>query len=171
MDELERLVGLYRTRKASSARSKLDVLIDLERVRDSRVVPFLLMVLADRDEREEVRIHIVRQLRTDTGVLVPSDRPVVSEALRDVLTDTSAAGLQLQAALALGDFVECEGVLSSLTALSLAQNASIDLRYAAFTSIERAGPGAQGIAVMRQIAADDALGNAARSVLSAWHTA
>ena len=38
MDELERLVNLYRTRDSSSARSKLDVLMDLERIRDPRVV-------------------------------------------------------------------------------------------------------------------------------------
>jgi hypothetical protein len=171
MDELERLVGLYRTRQAASARSKLDVLMDLERIRDPRVVPFLLLLLGDRNERDDVRIHIVRQLRSDTGVLVPSDRPLVSQALREVLTDTSAKNVQLQAALALGDFVEIEDVLSSLTALSLAHDESIDLRYAAFTSIERAGPGLQCIAVMRQIAEDEALGNAARSVLSAWNVA
>ena len=75
MDELERLVNVYRSRGASSARSKLDVLIDLERVRDSRVVPFLLLVLMDPDECEDVRIHVVKQLRNGSGVLVPADRP------------------------------------------------------------------------------------------------
>jgi hypothetical protein len=169
MDELERLVNLYGTRESSSATSKLDVLMDLERIRDPRVVPFLLTILGDRHEHEDVRVHVVRQLRYESGVLVPSDRPVVSTALRDALTDTSAETLRLQAALALGDFTENEGVLRALTALSLAHNESIDLRYAAFTSIERAGPTPQCIAVLRQIAHDDALGNAARSVLSAWH--
>jgi hypothetical protein len=169
MDELERLVNLYCTRESSSARSKLDVLMDLERIRDPRVVPFLLTILGDRHEREDVRVHVVRQLRNESGVLVPSDRPVVSTALRDVLTDTSAENLRLQAALALGDFTDIEGVLRALTVLSLAHNESIDLRYAAFTSIERAGPTPRCIAVLRQIAHDDLLGNAARSVLSTWH--
>jgi HEAT repeat protein len=171
MDELERLVNLFRTREPSSARSKLDVLMDLERIRDPRVVPFLLTILGDPHEREDVRIHVVRQLRNDSGVLVPSDRPEVSRSLQAVLTDTSVENLRLQAALALGDFTEIEGVLPALTALSLAHDASIDLRYAAFTSIERAGPTLQCIAVLRQIAYDDALGDAARSVLSTWHVA
>ena len=118
-----------------------------------------------------MRIHVVRQLRNESGVLVPSDRPAVTQALQDVLTDASADNLRLQAALALGDFTEVDGVLSALTALSLAHDESIDLRYAAFTSIERAGPTPGCIAVLRQIAGDDALGNAARSVLSAWHVA
>src|SRR5437016_4336514 len=136
MDELERLVRLYRMRESSPSRSKLDVLMDLERIRDRRVVPFLLTILGDPREREDVRVHVVRQLRNESGVLVPSDRPVVSRALRDVLADTSAENLRLQAALALGDFTDIEGVLSALTALSLAHDESIDLRYAAFTSIE-----------------------------------
>src|SRR5215471_15773818 len=50
MDELQRLVDLFNARAASSAKSKLDVLMDLERVRDPRVVPFLLQLLADRQE-------------------------------------------------------------------------------------------------------------------------
>ena len=171
MDELERLVDLYRTREASSARSKLDVLMDLERIRDPRVVAFLLRVLGDRQERDEVRIHIVRQLRNDSGIVVPFDRPVVSRALVEVLSETSVDNLRVQAALVLGDFTEMECVLPALAALSLAHDQSIDLRYAAFTSIERAGPTPQSIAVMQQIALDDALGSAARSVLWAWHNA
>jgi hypothetical protein len=45
MDELERLVDAYRVRASSSVASKVDVLMDLERIRDPRVVPFLLKVL------------------------------------------------------------------------------------------------------------------------------
>ena len=145
--------------------------MDLERIRDPWVVPFLRAILGDPHEREDVRIHVVRQLRNESGVLVPSDRPVVSRSLRDVLTNTSAENLRLRAALALGDFTEIEGVLTALTTLTLAHAESIDLRYAAFTSIERAGPTPQCIAVLRQIAHDDALGDAAQSVLSTWRVA
>jgi hypothetical protein len=169
MDELERLVNVYCSRGASSVRSKLDVLIDLERIRDSRVVPFLLQVLMDPDESEDVRIHVVKQLRSGSGVLVPADRPAVAKATGDVLADTSTKDLRLQAALALGDFTQIDGVLSSLSAVSLAADESIDLRYAAFTSIERAGPTPECIAALRLIARDETLGAAARSVLSAWH--
>jgi hypothetical protein len=171
MDELERLVDVYRARDAASARSKLDALMDLERIRDPRVVPFLLSVLADTRERDDVRMHVVRQLRNESGVLVPANRPAVSRALRAVVDDLAAGNVRLQAALALGDFIDVDGVLATLTELSLARDESIDLRYAAFTSIERAGPTPECIAVLRHIAGDDALGDAAHSVLSAWHVA
>jgi hypothetical protein len=169
MDELQRLVNLYGTRAALSAKSKLDVLIDLERIRDPRVVPFLLQILMDPCENEEVRIHVVLQLRGGSGVLVPADRPVVAKAIGSVLADPSPANLRLQAALALGDFIQIEGVLWSLGAVSLARDESIDLRYAALESIERAGPTPESIRVLHQIAQDETLGGAARSVLSAWH--
>jgi hypothetical protein len=169
MDELQRLVDIYLTRGSASAKSKLDVLIDLERVRDPRVVPFLLRVLGDPHESEDVRIHVVKQLRPGSGVLAPADRPAVAEAVVDVLANTSNEELRLQAALTLGDFTQIAGVLPTLSAVSLARDESIDLRYAAFTSIERAGPTPEGVAVLRQIASDETLGDAARSVLSAWH--
>jgi hypothetical protein len=169
MDELQRLVDLYRTRAAASAKSKLDVLMDLERVRDGRVAPFLLQVLIDRDEIDEVRIHVVKRLRNASGVLVPADIPRVAQALAKVLAEPSTEVLRVQAALALGDFAHADGVLSSLSAVALAREESVDLRYAAFTSIERAGPTPDCIAALREITHDETLGDAARSVLSAWH--
>jgi hypothetical protein len=169
MDELERLVDVYATRGASSVKSKLDVLMDLERVRDPRVVPFLLQLLTDPHESEEVRIHVMKQLRSGSGVLVPCDRAPVASALGDVMANISTEKLRVQAALTLGDFTQVDGVLLSLSAVSLARDESIDLRYAAFTSIERAGPSPECIAVLRHIVHDETLGEAARSVLSAWH--
>jgi len=84
-------------REPSSVKSKLDVLMDLEWIRDPRVVPFLLRVLRNPDESY--------------------------------------------------------------------------LRYAALTSIERAGPTPDCIPILREIARDEILGDAARSVLTAWRIA
>jgi hypothetical protein len=171
MDELDRLVNVYRVRASSSVKSRLDVLMDIEQTCDSRVVPFLLEVVGDRHESKEVRIYVVKRLRNGGGLLVPADRPAVANAIGEVLADKSNEELQLQAALTLGDFTEIDGVLPRLSAVSLARDESIDLRYAAFTSIERAGPTPECIALMRQITGDETLGEAARTVLSAWHVA
>src|ERR1044071_3115040 len=108
MDELARLVDLYTARQASAASSKVDVLMDLQRIRDPRVVPFLIQVLVDAHEYEEVRIYVMKQLRNGRGVLFPADRPAVAKAIADVLNvnESSAAELRVQAALALGDFTQ-----------------------------------------------------------------
>lgn len=171
MDDFERLVSLYRTRASSSVRSKLDVLMDIERIRDRGVVPFLLEVSCDGHESVEVRISVVKRLRNRHGFLAPADRQRVAKIVGEVLADASNAELRLQAVLTLGHFTDVDGVLSALSAVSLGRDESIDLRYAAFTSVERAGPSPESIAVMRQIASDETLGDAARSVLSAWHVA
>src|SRR6266702_2858491 len=49
MDEVEQLIEAFRTRGRSAAGSKLDVLMDLERLQDPRVLPFLIRVLSDRN--------------------------------------------------------------------------------------------------------------------------
>jgi hypothetical protein len=169
MDELERLVGVYRHRASASATSKRDVLMDLQRIRDPRVVPFLLKILRDGSEAEEVRIYVVKQLRYGDGLLVPADRPPVATAIGTVLSEPSPGELRLQAALALGEFVQVDGILATLGAVCFATDESIDLRYAAFTSLERAGPTSDCIAMLRQLTSDETLGHSARSVLSAWH--
>jgi hypothetical protein len=167
MDELERFVDAYRLRADASVKSRLAVLMDLGQLDDPRVVPFLLGVLGDAHEAEEVRIYVLKAVRN--GLVARGFRPRVAQAIRDVLFDRSTVELRLQAALALGEFVEIDGVLSTLSAVSLAQDESIDLRYAAFTSLEQAGPTRECVALLRRMSSDETLGNSARSVLSAWH--
>jgi hypothetical protein len=169
MDELQRLIDAYRLRSSSAASSKLSVLRRIEQIRDPRVVPFLLEVLSDPGEASEVRIHVMRQLRNGNGLVLSTERSVVAHAVSMVLTDEVAEQLRLEAALALGEFIHIDGVLSTLGAVALAQDESIDLRYAAFTSLERAGPTSESISLLHVIASDETFGNSARGVLSAWH--
>jgi hypothetical protein len=169
MDELQRLIDAYPTQAAASVRSRLNVLMTVEQIHDPRVLPFQLSVLEDRREAEEVRIYVLQQLRGAARLLRPSDRVRVAKAAGNVLADTSGPELRLQAALALGDLVDVAGILAGLNRVCLAQDESIDLRYAAFTSIERAGPTPKCIALLRHMTADETLGLSARSVLSAWH--
>jgi hypothetical protein len=75
--------------------------------------------------------------------------------------------LRLQAALVLGEFTDIPGTLAALGTTALAEE-PVDLRYAAFTSLERAGPAAECVALLRQLSGDETLGRSARSVLSAW---
>ncbi|MBV9168562.1 MAG: hypothetical protein JOZ81_00575 [Chloroflexi bacterium] len=132
-------------------------------------MPFLLEVLSDPGEVGEVRIHVMRELRNGNGLVLSTERSVVAHAISVVLTDEAAEQLRLEAAVALGEFIQIEGVLSTLGVVALAQDESIDLRYAAFTSLERAGPTSESISILHTIASDETFGNSARGVLSAWH--
>ena len=169
IDELQGLIDAYRLRSSSVASSKLSVLRRIEHIRDPRVVPFLLEILADPGEAGEVRIHVMRQLRNGNDLVSSTERSAVAYAISSVLTDRGAEQLRLEAALALGEFIQIDGVLSMLGAVALAQDESIDLRYAAFTSLERAGPTSKSISLLHVIASDETFGNSARGVLSAWH--
>jgi hypothetical protein len=150
----------------ASAAAKLDVLLDLERLRDRRVVFFLLQLLGDPNQPAEVRVHVLKRLRN--GPLTADDRVKFASALRQLLASGSSLDLRLQAALALGEFTEITGVLPALGALALEAYESIDLRYAAFTSLERAGPTTECVNLLRQLSNDDMLGCAVRSALARW---
>jgi hypothetical protein len=114
---------------------------------------------------------VLKQLRNGDGMalVAPGGRPAVARALTDTLVDDSSCDLRLEAALALGGFIDMDGVLSTLGAVALMHDESVDLRYAAFTSLERAGPTAECVNVLRQMSSDETLGDSARAVLAAWH--
>src|SRR5207253_10479495 len=166
MDDVERLIEAFRARSRWSVLSKLDALLDLEQLDDPRIVPFLLHVLADQHEPTEVRIHVLKRLRN--GRLQPADRQSVAEAVLMVLSDRSSPDLRLQAVLALAEFTSINGVPATLGSLALDSGETIDVRYSAFTSLQRAGPTVECVAVLRQLLVDGMLGRSARTLLSLW---
>ncbi len=166
MDEVERLIEAFRARAKSSVASKLDVLMDLGRLQDPRIVPFLLQVLGDRAEPIEVRTHVVKRLRN--GFPGAASRPSVAHAMTRVLADRSSADLRLQSALALAEFTDVEGVPRALGGVTLDVTEPLDLRYSAFTSLRRAGPTSESVSLLRQLTEDETLGRSARSLLSTW---
>jgi len=151
---------------ASSADSRLDILMDLERLDDPRIVPFLVGVLADETQAMDVRIHLVRQLRN--GRLTLAERVLVASFLGQLLRREGELELRLQTALALGEFTDVEGVLAALGTLALAPDEPIDLRYSAFTSMQRAGPTPECVALFQELSRDETLGRAAVNVLATW---
>ena len=166
MDEIAQLMKAYESRAAASVESKLGVLIDLEALRDPRIVPFLLRVLADRRQPTEVRIHVLKRLRN--GSLSPENRPLVAAAILHVISDRSNPDLRLQASLALGEFTDIAGALTRLGRLALDPDEPIDLRYSAFTSLQRAGATPECVALVRELTTDGVLGRSARRLLSLW---
>jgi hypothetical protein len=168
-DELERLVSVYQAQALACPSQRINLLADLQRIRDPRVVPFLLTVLLDKDEADDVRMYVMKELHSGTGVVGAANRPAVAQALRGVLAENSADDLRVQAALGLGEFTDINGVVSSLGVVCNTRYASIDLRYAAFTSLARAGPTPESVELLEALATDDSLGGASRSVLASWH--
>jgi hypothetical protein len=166
MDKADELMEVFRARAASAVSSKLDVLMDLERLGDERIVPFLLHVLADEHEPIEVRLHVLRRLTARP--FIPGRRLLVAEAVRHVAADRPSPCLRLKAALALAEFADITSVVTTLGGLALDPDELIDLRYSAFTSLQRAGPTAECVALVQQLSADETLGGCARSLLSLW---
>jgi len=166
MHDLDRLIETFSERPPVPIHRKLDVLLDLEQLRDLRSVPFLLKVLRDHQEPLEVRMRTIRLLRL---VQCPGDaRTDVGRELSELLLDHGNAELRVAAALTLAGFAELAGVASALGAVALDASEALDLRYSAFTSLERVGPTPDCAEVLRHLAQDEALGPSARSLLAMW---
>jgi hypothetical protein len=167
--EAQRYIDTFKAHATSSVRARLDVLLALERLHDPRIVPFFIQVLGDRGEPTPVRIRVLKRLRN--GNPIPEYRPAIAAAIVDVLDDRSSPDLRMQAALALAVFADFDAVAMALGGIALDSNEPIDLRYSAFTSLQRAGPTPECVEMFRQLSADEALGRSARSVLSSWRMA
>lgn len=166
MNQVQQLIARFKTRARCSAVSKLDALTDLERLSDPQIVPFLLQIVADRDELPEVRSHVIKRLRN--RALAPGDRAPVANTMSQILTETVDPDPRLQSVVALGEFTDVVGVLTKLEAIALDAAEPLDLRYSAFTSLERAGPTAESTEILRRLALDETLGGSARRLLSIW---
>jgi hypothetical protein len=169
-DDIDQLITEFRRRgSAASLAWKLGIVEDLERLPDDRIVPFLVEVLVDRRQPTAVRTHVLKRIR-NRGVR-PEENGRVAAALISLLGETSNAHLRTHAVLALGALNDVDGVLRVLGSIALDESAPLDLRYTAFTSLERAGPTEQSIAILRTLAHDEALGRTACSTLLAWRVA
>jgi hypothetical protein len=166
MDEVERAIRTFRARPNLSVVSKLDALMDIERPRDPRVVLFMLGLLTDELEPVEVRLHALKLVCPER--LTEGLRELAASAILRAVQNECPARLRLKATLALGEFADVDGVPSGLATLALNPDLALDLRYAAFTSLERAGPTPECVALLRQLLQDDLLGASAGSLLSSW---
>ena len=168
MDTVGQLMRAFRAvePRADSAR-KLDVLLDLERGEDPRILPFLLGVLSDGGEPESVRMSVLARLRD--APVADSQHRTIGDAIRQVLLTEPADGqLRLQAALALGKFTDVDGVVDALGVVLADAAAPMELRYNAFTSLYLRGPTADSLALLRRLRADETLGRCASGLLAAW---
>ena len=80
----------------------------------------------------------------------------------------SSPDVRMRAVVALGDFADVAEVVGVLGRIALDQAEALDLRYGAYTSVERCGPTPESIALLRRLLDDETLGRTARSALVAW---
>jgi hypothetical protein len=169
MDSVDRLIEAFSAEPALPIYRKLDVLLDLEQLRDPRSVPFLLKVLRNRNEPLEVRMRVIRLVRL---VRCPGGpRDAVGRDLSELLVDRGSSDLRVAAALTLAEFTELSGGTSALGSVALDASEPLDLRYSAFTSLERVGPTGECAELLRQLARDEALCPTAQSLLARWQLA
>jgi hypothetical protein len=167
MEQIERLIDAFNARaKPNYSTWKLNVLMDLAQCDGPRVVAFLATVVTDTEEPKDVRLDALRRLRE--ACHAPGERVQMAEASLQILSRQSPIGLRLHAALVLGDVVDVRDVLKAVAALAQDADEPIELRYTAFTSLQRAGPMPECRMHLQILSEDETLGPSARAVIRAW---
>ena len=167
MDEVARLIKAFGSRgRHDHALWKLDVLMDLGRLDDPRIGQFLVAVVMDAEQPPDVRSDVLRRLREVS--LSPCDRALAAGAGLYALAPGSDGQLRLHAAIVLGVFLDVQGVLGALGTLAADSCEPIELRYNAFTSLQRAGPSAACLDILQSLDSDELLGPSARALLDSW---
>lgn len=170
MDNVARLIQAFGSRgKHDHVAWKLDILMDLGRSDDARVAPFLAAIAADAEEPTDVRLDALGRLREAAIRSGSLDvRGIAANACLAVLPPPTPDRLRLHAALVLGDSIELTGVLTALGGLAQSASESIELRYNAFTSLQKAGPSSECLAILRTLTDDETLGQSALALLASW---
>ena len=167
MDQVDALIQTFESRgKSDQSLWKLDVLLDLCGLVDPRVVRFLAAIAIDLDEPLDVRVEALTCLRE--AARSPTDRLVAARAGLAALASGSNGQVRLRAAELLGSFVDIDGVLSALGALAAAEHEPTELRYNAYTSLQRAGPTRACVAIVQSLTGDETFGQSARALLASW---
>jgi hypothetical protein len=167
MDEVDRLIQAFWSRgKRNQSLWKLDVLLDLGRLADPRLVGFLGAVANDADEPRDVRLEALSLLRE--AAQSRCDRRAAAGAGLAALGAASDGQVRLRAAIVLGDFLDVDEVLDALGAVAAADCEPTELRYNAYTSLQRAGPGPACVAILRSLADDETFGQSARALMASW---
>jgi len=167
LGQIERLIRAFGARgKANQSVWKLDVLMELGSLDDQRVVTFLTDLADDAEEPTAVRIDALQRLRQ--APVTPGERGRVVAVTLGVLRTPADLGLRLHAAPVLGSYVGSSGVLEALDALARDIDEPLDLRYTAFTSLQRAGPTPGTLALLRGLSGDETLGPSARALVNTW---
>ena len=168
VDSVGQLILAFRAvEPRSDTARKLDLLLDLDRIDDPRVLSFLLGVLRDDGEPERVRVEVLSRLR-DVPLPDREHRRVGRAIGRLTLIESVHMELRLQAALVLGKFVDVEGVVDALGVVLMDEAAPPELRYNAFTSLYLRGPTVDTVELLTTLTSDETLGPCAGHLLRAW---
>jgi hypothetical protein len=145
---------------------KLDALLDLDGFDEPRVAHLMLDVLADPRQPDAVRKAVLAGVRERR--FLRSERVLAARRVTQLLCEPADSDLRAQAALVLGELTDVSGVIAALEAVAAEPTESFDVRYAAFTSLERAGATPECVAVLVRLSDDETLGQSARAMLRAW---
>jgi hypothetical protein len=162
VDSVDRLLGRF----GSPGTDWLRLILDAEsHLPDPRVHAFLTALAGDPAGYDLARIECMKILRLSPPG-GPAEWRAAGRAVAAALAEDDELVRQF-AAMSLGPYAQDEVVFAALTAAGL-HDEDLDVRYNVLEAIEEAGPSDRNAGLLRRMADDPEVGNAAARVLQVW---
>jgi len=174
--DVEDLISAFDAQQPTDVRGqeyggKIDIVKEVERSDDARVLPFLLRVATDEHEYDLARMEVLTDLRLRTYAN-DDDRLTVGRAVMSILLlPDPDDDVRNYAAIAMRRFMDVPGALDTIQAVVLDQQEGPVIRHSAFGSMRRLGPTNQTIDIMRALTHDSEFAKSASHILSEWGAA
>ncbi len=165
MHKFEDLIRSFQGNQSVS--EKASIIVTLEDLDDSRVLPFFLQTLRDKSEYDVVRIEILKILR----LRIFSDHQqqnTAAEVITDILSADSDNLVRQFAAIATSNFMDVSGVESLVETIVTNSSEERDVRWNLFGALERAGPDGRRSSIVERLCEDLQFRQAAQRVLRKW---
>lgn len=172
MDEVGVLIGRFEDEDTDSlpeidTSKKVDIVRRLENLTDERVLPFFMRVLASQQEYDLARIEILRILEVRRA-RDAHEGELIGKLIQRMLSSDPDDDVRNYAAMAISSYMDVKGSLEVVEGIIFNVEEEINLRWNAFTAVERMGPTREGELMLHRLLKDDQFKGSAQRVLSQW---
>jgi hypothetical protein len=172
MDRIEELLSNYRgedtgalARQDSSKKPR--IIEELGSFDDPRALQLILEAAGDRSEFDLARIAAFRVLELKRPT-APEDQRRIADVIARVVKEDPDDDVRNYAVMAATYYMIIDDVADQTIRVLQTDTENADLRWNAFAAIEKMGPTAKGLNVMRAIRGDSEFQRASERVLIEW---
>lgn len=176
MDIIKELIMNYLSEETQKLddpdRSKKPAIIKSleEYASDVSVLAFMLQVASDRTELDLARIEALKVLEIRRPI-AQREHERIAAVLKEILQSDKDDDVRSYAAIAAASYMAEKSLREEVTRVLGNKEEDRNLRWNAFTAIERMGRTAETVEIMRIIGEDPEFLDSARRILASWHLA
>lgn len=173
MDEVGHLISTFKEENTKSLDNvdfsrKVRIIMELEGVDDDRVLPFFLETVMNEDEYDLARIEILKilEIRESND---KDEHQKIGHIVKNILMNDPDDDVRNYAAMTVSNFMDVEGVIEQIVKIIFNVEEDINLRWNAFTAVEKMGPTQQSLEILQKCLSEDEFKKSVLLILNRWN--